>query len=137
MALCSIPNMVGPGLFWFTNKRDGDWLLLDDYKPCFCGNLILPKNTQYQSNNTPCEALSPLLPGHEYRSMQPMWSDEGHVFVYMCALRYLHANGETRFVRRWSGVRPGRRVRRARRAAEKGETGGKGGNQDYWPERSP
>ncbi len=59
------------------------------------------------------------------------------MFVYVCDLRYLHANGETRFVRRWNGVRPGRRVRRARRAAGKGETGGKGGYPDYWPERSP
>ena len=49
--------------------------------------------------------------------------------VYMCDLRYLHANGETRFARRRSGVRPGRKVRRARRAAGRGETGGKGGTQ--------
>lgn len=49
----------------------------------------------------------------------------------------LHANGETRFARCWSEVRPGRKVRRARRAAGKGETGGKGGYPDYWPERSP
>ncbi|KAK1876968.1 Olfactory receptor 2AG1 [Dissostichus eleginoides] len=34
-------------------------------------------------------------------------------------VRYLHANGETRFARRWSEVRPGRKVRRARRAAGK------------------
>lgn len=52
-------------------------------------------------------------------------------------LEQLHANGGTRFARRWNGVRPGRKVRRARRAAGKGETGGKGGNPDYWPERSP
>lgn len=54
-----------------------------------------------------------------------------------CDLRYLHANGETRFARRWSGVHPGRRVRRARRVAGKGEADGKGGYPDYWPERSP
>lgn len=52
-------------------------------------------------------------------------------------LDLLHVNGGTRFVRRWSGVRLGRRVKRARRAAGRGETGGKGGNPDYWPERSP
>lgn len=61
----------------------------------------------------------------------------GCVFVYMCDLRYLHANGETRFARRWSGVRHGRRAKRARRAAGRDETGGKEGNPDYWPERSP
>lgn len=49
----------------------------------------------------------------------------------------LHVNGGTRFARRWSGVRPGRRVRRARRVAGKGEKGGKGEYPDYWPERSP
>lgn len=55
----------------------------------------------------------------------------------MCDLRYLHANGETRFARRWSGVRLGRRVRKARRVAGKGETGGKWVYPDYWPERFP
>ncbi|KAA8585149.1 hypothetical protein FQN60_003843 [Etheostoma spectabile] len=40
-------------------------------------------------------------------------------------VRYLHANGETRFARRWSGDRPGRRVTTARMAAGKGETGEK------------
>lgn len=52
-------------------------------------------------------------------------------------LELLHVNGETRFARRWSGVRPGRRVRKARRVAGKGEADGKGGYPDYWPERSP
>ncbi len=77
VAQCSIPNMLGLGLFWCTNKRAGAWLLLDDYKPCFGGNLTRPKNTQYQSNNTPCKALSPVLPRHEYLLIQTMWSDEG------------------------------------------------------------
>lgn len=48
MAWCSIPNMLGQGLFRSTNKRVGAWPLLDDYKPRFGGNLTLPKNTQYQ-----------------------------------------------------------------------------------------
>lgn len=26
VAQCSVPNMLGPGLFWCTNKRAGAWL---------------------------------------------------------------------------------------------------------------
>lgn len=51
--------------------------VLDDYKPCFGGNRTWPKNIQYQCNNTPCKALSPILPRHEYLLIQTMWSDEG------------------------------------------------------------
>lgn len=57
--------------------------------------------------------------------------------MYVCDVRYLHGNGETRFVRRWSGVHLGRRVRRAKRVAGRGEVGGKEGNPDYWPKRFP
>lgn len=55
----------------------------------------------------------------------------------MCDFKYLHANGETRFARRWNGVHPGRRVRRVRRTAERDEVDEKGGNPDHWLERSP
>lgn len=61
----------------------------------------------------------------------------GFLFVYMHGLKYLHANEETRFAKRWNEVHPGRMVKRARRAAGRGETDAKGGNPDYWPERSP
>jgi len=52
-------------------------------------------------------------------------------------LTYLRVNGETRFARRWSEVRSGRRAMRARRAAGKGETDARRGSPDYLPERSP